>query len=195
MSQQFKIGQRRGGFSPTGDARRKEKPCHSRGFSLTEIMVVVAIVALMVGIAVPSFQKIRDQSRVNEFVNTLHMLRGAFQEYATMNRGYPAPSPAGVMPPGMTNFLPRNFNFAAPTPLGGNWAWFSGFAGGYAFAISVIGGNGGAPPLADSSLFLQADQQLDDGNLNTGSFRCLMSGVWYIYVLQQNANQPWGVKP
>ena len=190
MSQPIKTGRRHSGFTRAGDARRKEKSCHSRGFSMAEIMVVVAIVAIMVAIAVPSFQKMRDQSRVNEFVNTLYMLRGAFQEYATMNRGYPAPAAAGVLPTGMTNFLPRGFDWTATTPLGGHWAWFSGFAGGYAYAISVIGGNG-SPALADPSLFLQADQQLDDGNLSTGAFRSIWTGNWYVYVLQQNANQPW----
>jgi len=129
----------------------------------------------------------------------LHMLRGCFQEYAVMNRGYPPNTIGTNMPTGMATFFPKYFDWAARTPLGGRWNWDGSKKSlyGWSFEFGLVAEAAWGKPLASPSFFLQVDQQIDDGNLNTGSFRFRTgsSGSGYVYVLQEGVAQPYGVKP
>ena len=53
-----------------------------RGFTLVEIMIVVAIIALLAAIAVPSFMSARAKSMQSSCQNNLRLLDGAMQQYA-----------------------------------------------------------------------------------------------------------------
>ena len=52
------------------------------GFTLVEIMIVVAIIALLAAIAVPSFMKARENSIASACQNNLRQISGAKDEYA-----------------------------------------------------------------------------------------------------------------
>lgn len=54
-----------------------------KGFTLVEIMIVVAIIALLAAIAIPSFMKSRQDSRRTACVNNLRLLYHAKQQLAT----------------------------------------------------------------------------------------------------------------
>lgn len=56
------------------------------GFTLVEIMIVVAIVGLLAGIAVPSFLRARMRSQATDVLNDLRILDAAVDQYATENR-------------------------------------------------------------------------------------------------------------
>src|SRR5207253_611508 len=59
----------------------------SRGaFTLVEIMIVIAIVGLLAGIAVPSFLKARTIAQTNTCINHLRQIDAAIQEWATENK-------------------------------------------------------------------------------------------------------------
>ena len=69
------------------------------GFTLVEIMIVVAIIALLAAIAVPGFLRARKRSQASKILNDLRMIDAAVDQYAIeTNRttGYPvAVTPIG----------------------------------------------------------------------------------------------------
>src|SRR5205809_927750 len=53
-----------------------------KGFTLVEIMIVVAIIALLAAIAVPGFLRARKRSQASRILNDLRMIDAAVDQYA-----------------------------------------------------------------------------------------------------------------
>ena len=53
-----------------------------RGFTLVEIMIVVAIIALLASIAVPGFLRARKRAQASRVMNDLRLLDNAVDQYA-----------------------------------------------------------------------------------------------------------------
>jgi prepilin-type N-terminal cleavage/methylation domain-containing protein len=60
-----------------------------KGFTLVEIMIVVAIIALLAAIALPGFLRARKRSQATRILNDLRMIDSAVDQYAleTSRRG------------------------------------------------------------------------------------------------------------
>ena len=56
------------------------------GFTLVEIMIVVAIIALLAAIAVPNFLRARKRSQATRVLEDLRMLDSAVDQYAIENQ-------------------------------------------------------------------------------------------------------------
>lgn len=52
------------------------------GFTLVEIMIVVAIIALLAAIAVPGFMRARKRSQASRVINDLRLISAAVDQYA-----------------------------------------------------------------------------------------------------------------
>ena len=55
------------------------------GFTLVEIMIVVAIIALLAAIAVPGFLRARKRSQASRVVNDLRLIDAAVDQYTIEN--------------------------------------------------------------------------------------------------------------
>ena len=65
----------------------------SRGFTLVEIMIVVAIIGLLAAIAVPNFVQARQQAQTNACINNLRIVDAAKQQWAIVTGALPTSSP------------------------------------------------------------------------------------------------------
>ena len=56
------------------------------GFTLVEIMIVVAIIGLLAAMAIPSFMKARNTSQKNICINNLRQIDSAVDQWAIENK-------------------------------------------------------------------------------------------------------------
>src|SRR5258706_12205886 len=70
------------------------------GFTLVEIMIVVAIIGLLAAIAIPNFVKARKTAQTNACLNNLRQIDGAKQQWALENAAAVSatPSAAAITP-------------------------------------------------------------------------------------------------
>jgi len=110
----------------------KIKSSRNSGFTLVEIMIVVAIIGLLAAIAIPNFIKARTTSQQNACINNLKQIDGAEQQWALETRQAAAAVPTY---PDISGYM-RN---AVVCPAGGA-------AGTFALSYTLVAVGGPAKP-------------------------------------------------
>ena len=77
------------------------------GFTLVEIMIVVAIIALLAAIAVPGFLRARKRSQASRIINDLRLIDSAVDQYAIETN---KTSGSTVLVADWTNYLKKGTN-------------------------------------------------------------------------------------
>ena len=77
------------------------------GFTLVEIMIVVAIIALLAAIAVPGFLRARKRSQASRIINDLRLIDSAVDQYAIETN---KASGSQVLVADWTNYLKKGTN-------------------------------------------------------------------------------------
>lgn len=127
-------------------------------------MIVVAIIADLCVIAVPSYQRSRRSAQNGRFASDLRVAAAAFEMYATENNRYPDESATSQLPTGMEQYL-RGVTWSAQNSLGGHWDW--DYDQGYCKAAVCVE----LPADADTLQMQDIDTRIDNGILSTGTFR------------------------
>ena len=74
----------------------QKKISKKAGFTLVEIMIVVAIIGLLAAIAIPNFVKARTTSQMNACINNLRLIDSSKQQWALEQRKQNTDTPAGT---------------------------------------------------------------------------------------------------
>jgi general secretion pathway protein G len=106
------------------------KTSRKSGFTLVEIMIVVAIIGLLAAIAIPNFIKARTTSQMNACINNLRQIDGAEQQWALETKQ------PGSATPGYSDISAYMRN-SVVCPAGGNTATFA-----TSYTLAVVGGPG-----------------------------------------------------
>jgi prepilin-type N-terminal cleavage/methylation domain-containing protein len=135
-----------------------------RGFTLVELIAVIVVLAVLAAVAVPRYFDYRERAAASSTIESLVVLRRAFQAYRIEH---------GVFPPDNDGTPGYPTNFIAPflqvsmldraSPIGGKYNWNVGDV-----CICFMGSSPSAEVMA---IMNRIDATIDDGNLNTGQLR------------------------
>ena len=95
----------------------------SQGFTLLEIMIVVAIIGILAAVAVPQYQNYVRQSRVTIATSVLSAMRVSMEQYFQDNRSYagacvPGTGTVAPLPGPAPNATSPSFTFSCNPPPG-----------------------------------------------------------------------------
>src|SRR3989344_3550165 len=80
-------------FAHKGGIHMKNMKKKSRGFTIIELLIVMAVIAILVGIAVPSFRAIQTQGWQAKAAGETKVLKIALEGYYIKNNAFPTDTP------------------------------------------------------------------------------------------------------
>jgi prepilin-type N-terminal cleavage/methylation domain-containing protein len=100
------------GGRPAPHRARRTPGARRAGFTLVELLVVVAIVGILAGLAIPNMKNVLLRARAAEVAGDMDVVRVATQSYQANSHVWPAETSAGAIPPELVPYLPEGYSFA-----------------------------------------------------------------------------------
>jgi len=145
---------------------------HKHGFTLVELAVVASIIGILAALALPAFQRSRDNARIGALEHDLRLYEQEFDTFELDNGFYPGSvSTPGVQPVGMENRMSSAWKL--PSPIGGAYRWVYTTEEDPADRSAYIDivHSGQYPIAIDPGRLQDIDEDIDDGDASTGNLR------------------------
>ncbi len=147
---------------------------------MIEVLIVVIILGVLAGIVMGQFIGVTVDAERTAFVQSGRLFVDAFQRYHLDYGTYPNAAP-GTLPPGLGYYI-MSQRWESTTPVGGRWACHVNAFGVESTLGVFYGGGDIADPRNDDAYMQEIDLIVDDGDLQTGSFRKMGNNRYYFVV-------------
>ena len=92
--------------------RRLTTPRRRRGFSLIELMTVMAVIGLLAALGIPRYREMKRRAFSANVASDFNTVRVAAYNYFADHSTYPPDGTAGTPPVSLVPYLPQNFEFS-----------------------------------------------------------------------------------